>query len=80
MKIKQRSRLAFERNYIGQNIYVVFEYRGISYRYPHDELLDKVLALGIVSGTKCWEKIKGSYNFRTLSEELLELLADYKIA
>jgi hypothetical protein len=47
------------------------------YLYPHDELLERVLAETKIGDTTSWSK--GEYVFPRLSVQLISLLEPYKI-
>ena len=77
-KIK-KGRLTFKQEYRRKGIYIAFEDSGTSYLYPHDEILDQILALGkSIAGTPSWEE-KGLYHFPRLSKKHKELLEPYKL-
>ncbi|WP_053006932.1 hypothetical protein [Chromobacterium subtsugae] len=73
-----KSRLAFGRGYCGKGIFIAFRDGQQCYLYPHDELLSKVMALGIIEGTASWVS-KGIYHFPTLTDEELRLLHPYSL-
>jgi len=78
MKI-EKTRLTFDKKYMGKQVYITFRYSETTYLYPHDELLEKVLALGtLILGTESWD-VNGHYNRGKLSLKLKELLEDYKL-
>jgi hypothetical protein len=78
MKVQLKGRLYFEKNYLGKDIYIAFPWHGKWYLYPHDELLEKIMATGIIKGTRSWEE-DGWYHFPKLSEKQQTLLELYKI-
>lgn len=71
------TRMTFKKAWLNQDVTVTFTYDGITYRYPHDELLSLIInQLGIVEGTVSWER-DGNYNFRSLSKKQKVLLEPY---
>lgn len=42
LKIQLKGRLAFDKKYIGKNIYMCFIENEITYIYPHDEFLEEL--------------------------------------
>jgi hypothetical protein len=79
LKVQLKARLAFGKKYMGKDLYVAFPAEGEWYLYPHDELLERVLATTRVGGTASWSA-NGGYTFPTLSQQMRELLAPYRIA
>ena len=77
IKVQLKSRLAFDKKYLGKNIYITFPSAADWYLYPHDELLERVLAETNIGDTTSWSN--GDYSFPRLSGQLLSLLKPYKI-
>lgn len=78
LKVKQKKRLWFEKSYIGKGLHIAFPADGEWYLYPHDELLDVVLANTNIGNTQAWQR-DNLYHFPYLSRKLRPLLAPYKI-
>lgn len=78
LKVQLKGRLTFNKKYQGKDLYISFFRDHDWYLFPHDEVLKKVLAQGIMVGTYSWD-VKGGYSFPTLGEELRTLLKPYKI-
>lgn len=78
LKVQLKARLAFGEKYKGKDLYIAFCSEGEWYLFPHDELLDRVLAETSVGGTVSWSQ-RGGYSFASLSEQMRELLKPYKI-
>ena len=55
MPDRTATRLTFNKAWVGRNIYITFEYNGVTYRYPHDEMLEITMNDGIIKGTQNWE-------------------------
>lgn len=78
LRIQLKGRLSFAKKYIGKDIHVAFRMGCSWYVYPHDELLDNVLAETNIGATHSWQ-IDGYYNFPTPPETLLHILEEYMI-
>jgi hypothetical protein len=77
LRVQLKGRPCFDKKYSGKDLFVCFPAPGGIYLYPHDALLDLVLARGrSVVGTESWEK-KGQYHFPYLAEWLQPLLQPY---
>ncbi len=76
LQIQLKSRLDFERKYVGKGLYIAFLYqRKTWYLYDHDELLCKVFD---IPNTGAWKKEKGR-SYSSIGKKELELLEPYKI-
>jgi len=78
LKVQLKSRLAFGEKYKGKDLYVAFFHEGDWYLYPHDELLERVLADTGVGNTVSWSE-RGGYSFPCLSQHMRNLLEPYRI-
>ena len=78
LKIQLKSRLAFDKKYLGKNLYGIFQSDDKWYLYPHDECLEKVSQVHNMKNTASWRD-KGGYNFPSLSRELSSVLGEYLI-
>jgi hypothetical protein len=78
LKVQLKGRLHFAKKYKSEDIYIAFPWDKHWYMYPHDELLEKVLATGIVGATSSWND-KGLFHFPKLSVEMLKFLEPYNI-
>jgi hypothetical protein len=77
-KVVIKNRLYFDKKFIGQELFFCFIYDNKCYFYDYDEILQKVIQTGIITGTGSWE-VKGVYHFPTLSVKLLQILEEYKL-
>jgi hypothetical protein len=73
-----KGRCAFDEKYCGKDLYVCFPCDGNWYLYPHDEVLDRVLAEMKIGETASWTD-RGGYSFPTLSKKLREILEPYRL-
>jgi len=78
LKVQLKGRLTFDKKYRGKDLHICFLSERSWYLYPHDEVLDQVLADGQMKGTKSWDE-NGMYNFPSLSSRLKVLLEPYRI-
>lgn len=80
LKIQLKGRLVFDRKYCGRDLLICFpESRQAWFLYPHDSVLEQVLATGMLKGTDSWDE-KGLYHFPMVPQKLKPLLAPYRVA
>jgi hypothetical protein len=49
------SRLIFKKEWLGYDVWVTFSEDGVTYRYPHDQLLQIFISrLGVIENTVSW--------------------------
>lgn len=78
LKVQLKSRLAFNKKYLGKDICVAFVHRDEWYLFQHDELLRRVLRSTRIGRTVSWRK-RGGYSFPGLPRHLQPLLSPFKI-
>jgi hypothetical protein len=78
LKVQLKGRCAFSEEYRGKDLFICFPDGKEWYLYPHDEVLNKVLAGTDVGGTVSWKE-RGGYSFPTLSKKLRQLLEPYRL-
>jgi hypothetical protein len=78
LKVQLKGRLCFYEKYSDKELYLCFRDGENWYFYPHDELRNKVLDLGLMKGSTSWDEKEG-YSFPHLSKQLKELLKPYLI-
>ena len=78
LKIQLKSRLCFDKKYIGKNIYIMFRETNVWYLYPHDKTLKPMLEATKIGETKSWQ-IQGSYSFVKVDKKWEKLIAKYRI-
>mgnify|MGYP003129703190 CR=1 FL=1 len=72
-------RLTFRNEYLMMNVWVTFTEDGVTYEYPHDELLIKIFYyLDTIVNTKSWIE-KGIYHTPRLSKEHKKIMEQYII-
>lgn len=79
LKVQLKGRLTFQKKYQGKDLWLCFRDGEDWYFYPHDFLLEQVLAQSNVENTESWNKDDGGYSFPSLSPKLKELLLPYKL-
>ncbi len=71
------TRLIFKKIWLGYDVWVTFTEYDVTYRYPHDQLLQTFISrLGIIENTKSW-KTNGIYHFPRLSGDQKKMLLRY---
>jgi hypothetical protein len=71
------TRLTFKKEWLGYDVWVTFTEGDVTYRYPHDQLLQTFISrLGIIAGTKSWDN-EGIFHFPRLSAEQKKMLQRY---
>jgi hypothetical protein len=78
LKVQLKGRLTFDKKYQGRGLHVCFRDHDQWFIYPHDELLEQVLAGSGVADTESW-RTHGGYYFPRLSKKLRQLLESYRI-
>ena len=73
LKVQLKSRLTFDRKYLGKNLYVAFPDKGTWYLYQHDPLLKVALRKTNVGSSTDWQR-KGLYHFPRLSKPVMRAL------
>jgi hypothetical protein len=78
LKVQLKSRLSFDRKYQGKEIWIAFPDKGGWYVFPHDEILNELLAESNVSNTSSWAE-KGIYSFPVISTAIRKKLLPYHL-
>jgi len=78
LRIQLKGRLAIDQKYSGKGIFVAFNQDDHWYIYPHDQLRDELLNLGLMTGSESWD-IHGSYNWPKMSKNIHEHMGQYAI-
>lgn len=76
LKVQLKGRFTVQKKYCGRGIHVAFPHNGAWYVYPHDEIMNKLISLGRLSGTSSWEN-DGSYTWPSLPKSIENMLAPY---
>jgi hypothetical protein len=81
LPVQLKGRLHFKKKYQGRGLFEAFfdHDKNAWYLFPHDELLDQVLAKKpSMAESDSW-KLRGGYSFPRLDPDLLTLLHEYRI-
>jgi hypothetical protein len=78
LKVQLKGRLTFDKKYEGRDLHICFPYQGQWFVYPHDDLLQQILASGVMTDTRSWRD-DGCYHFPRLSANIRRLLEPYRI-
>lgn len=78
IKVQLKSRPAFAKKYHGKDLFIAFFDGASWYLYPHDEVLEKLLATSSVGETVSWAE-RGGYSWKRAPRRLGELLEMYKL-
>jgi len=78
--IQYKKRMWFQRDWMGKGTLVEFTTTdGITYRYPHDEILAQIIdQTGYIAGTHSWEE-EGVYHMSNPSRLYRKILEPYRI-
>lgn len=79
LKVQLKGRLTFSKKYQGKDLWVCFRRGNDLYLYPHDELLERVLATTNIANTSSWMN-EGGYSFPDISPDFQTVLAPYRLA
>ena len=78
LKVQLKSRLSFDKKYVGKDIWIAFLDGNDCFVYPHDKVLDLILAAGKIAQTVSWEN-GGKYNWNPLPKWGRIILDEYKV-
>jgi len=78
LKVQLKGRLTIQKKYCGKDIYVAFFHRGDWYVYPHDDMMNQIIAANLMVDSDSWT-VKGGYSWPSVSVKLLTMLEPYKV-
>jgi len=78
LKVQLKGRLTIQKKYCGKDIYVAFFHKGDWYVYPHDDMMNQIIAAKLMVKSDSW-KVKGGYSWPSVSVQLLAMLEPYKV-
>jgi len=78
IKVQLKGRLTIDKKYNNKEIYVAFNQKEQWYIYPHDKLQKELLGMGLMRGSKSWDKV-GSYSWPSIPKGLLNHMVQYAI-
>jgi hypothetical protein len=79
LKVQLKGRLTFDAKYRGKDLWVCFPYQDSWYLYPHDELLEIILAETKIGDSASW-RVNGNYSVGHLGKHFFRHLQCYKIS
>ena len=80
LKVQLKGRLVIDKKYMNKNIWICFRIKKNLYLYPHDEIMDYIVANSPtnISNTISWGK-RGLYSWPTIPRWILKFLDQYKL-
>ena len=78
IKAQLKGRMSIDKKYIGKDLFVCFPYEGEWYLFPHDEVVNHLLATSNIGSTSSWQE-QGAYSFKVISKEYLEYFRQFKL-
>jgi len=79
LKVQQKGRFGIDRKYCGKGLHIAFRHGDNIYVYPHDLMMEKLLAWGAATGklvgTVSWQR--GGFSWNNPTQEHLKLLSPY---
>jgi len=78
LRIQLKGRLTIDGKYEGRGIHVAFLDGKRCYVYPHDEMVARVEALDIISGSSSWRDGR-AYSWPSIPDWARSILAEYEI-
>ena len=79
LRVQLKPRLYFSKKYMGKDLWMCFRQGDDIYLFPHDKVLELMLASDrIIKGTTSWE-VSGAYSFTTISKWIKPMLEEHKI-
>ena len=80
LKVQLKGRLVIDKKYMNKNIWICFRIKKNLYLYPHDEIMDYIIANSPtnISNTISWGK-RGLYSWPTIPRWVLKFLDQYKL-
>ena len=75
LRIQLKSRLTFDKKYLGKDLYIAFPFESDWYLYPHDELFQH---FPNIQNSGTW-RCKGQYSYNHCSRAALSNLEHYKL-
>ena len=79
LHVQLKARLSFSEKYRSRDdLWIAFPLAGEWYLYPHNELLEKVLAVSNIGSTKSWG-VSGGYDIGRPGKKYMKLLEPYRL-
>jgi len=77
LQVQLKGRLSFREEYRGRNLHIAFPDNGSWLLYPHDDVLDKILAASTVADTVSWSE-RGGYSWPGVPKKYREILEPFR--
>lgn len=78
IKVQLKSRPAFAKKYQGKDLFIAFCDGSSWFLYPHDDVLEKLLAVSNIGDTLSWSD-RGGYSWKGAPRLLRELLEPFRL-
>ncbi|OKH12340.1 hypothetical protein [[Limnothrix rosea] IAM M-220] len=78
LKVQLKGRLTFSKKYRSKDIYIAFNQNAQWFVYPHDQLCDDLISLGLMTGSKSWDD-RGEYSWPKIPKHLAGRMEQYAI-
>ena len=78
LKIQLKGRAVFYKKYMGKDLHIAFPSSDAWYVYPHDQVLEQMLAQSNIANTESWI-VHGRWVFPSLTKQLAEILQPFKV-
>ncbi len=78
IKAQLKGRMSIDKKYLGKDLFVCFPFEGEWYLFPHDEVVNHLLATSNIGSTSSWRE-QGAYSFKVISKEYLEYFRQFKL-
>ena len=78
LKVQLKGRLGIDKKYMEKDIWICFRVKNHLYLYPHDEVVDYIVANSNISNTISWSK-RGAYHWPRIPSRFLKFLDQYKL-
>lgn len=78
LRVQLKGRATIQKKYQNKGLWICFREKDTWYLYPHDGVMDKILARTGVAQTESWRD-KGGYSFPYLTDDLVDILREYRL-
>jgi hypothetical protein len=78
IKAQLKGRMSIDKKYIGKDLFVCFPYEDNWYLFPHDEVVNHLLATSNIGNTSSWQE-QWAYGFKVISKEYLEYFKQFRL-
>jgi hypothetical protein len=79
LKVQLKARFTIDKKYLGRGIHIAFLAGEACYLYPHDEIVEAVLALGVMNADAALWRDDGIRHWKKPPLWAQTLLAQYKV-